>query len=295
MKFIYLLIGVLFPFFAIAQSPPPDHPPTNIYLFNYRQVHDSLYKFSRPKFLTKFNLGGYNNQPAFFNDHIIYLTSTPTREGNPDILKLNLAERTVSKVTATPDGEYSATNIFDSGNFSVIKTEPNDVQRLWKMPIDRSSKGKALLPERTNIGYHLWLDENKVALFVVGDPHYLAVADIRDNSSIKLTSHIGRCFQKLPNGNLAYVYKATDTTWYLQELNSSNYKTKIISKTLAGVEDFVILRDGTFLMGSGSTLFKLHPAIDSNWLPIIDLENYGIKNISRMAINKTGKIAIVSE
>jgi len=130
---------------------------------------------------------------------------------------------------------------------------------------------------------------------MVDEPHYLAVADTRDNSSIKLTSHIGRSFQKLTNGNLAYVYKATDTTWYIQELNLSNYKTKIITKTKPGAEDFVILRDGTILMGSGSTLFKYHPSIDSNWLPIIDLANYGINKITRMAVNKTGKIAIVSE
>ncbi len=291
MKFTHLVLLVLLPLFAVGQN----HPPTNVYLFNYQQVHDSLFKFSRPKFLTKFNLGGYNNQPAFFNDHIIYLTSTSTKEGAPDIVKLNLAERTVSKVTSTPEGEYSATNIFSSGEFSVIKTEPNGVQRLWKLPIDRSTKGEPILNNMTNIGYHFWLNKNKVALFMVDEPHYLAVADTRDNSSIKLTSYIGRCFQKLPNGNLAYVYKATDSTWYIQELNISNYKTKILTKTKPGAEDFVILRDGTILMGSGSTLFKFHPSIDSSWLPIIDLANYGITKITRMAVNKTGKIAIVSE
>ena len=130
---------------------------------------------------------------------------------------------------------------------------------------------------------------------MVDEPHYLAIADTRDDSSIKLTSHIGRCFQRLTNGNLAFVYKATDTTWYLQELNLSNYKTKILAKTKPGAEDFVILRDGTMLMGSGSTLFKFHPAYDAAWLPIIDLANYGIKQITRLAVNKTGKIAIVSE
>ena len=289
MKYTFLLL--LLPFFVKAQN----HPATSVYLFNYRQVNDSIFEFSRPKFLTGYNQGGYNNQPAFFNDHILYLTTLSAGFDKPDIVKLNLADRSVAKVTATEFGEYSPTNIEGSGYFSTITTEPDGIQRLWKMPIDRSERGEPILPELTNIGYHYWLDDSRLALFMVDEPHYLAIANIEDNSFIKLTSNIGRCFQKTKNGNLAYIYKATESTWYIQELNLATYTSKIITKTKSGVEDFVILRDGTIVMGQNSTLYKFHPSIDKAWLPIVDLANYGIKKISRMAVNDTGKIAIVSE
>ena len=287
----YTALLLLLPFFMQAQ----DHPATNVYLFNYRQVNDSLFKFSKPKFLTGYNKGGYNNQPSFFNDHILYLTTLSPGLDKPDIVKLNLAERTVSKVTATEYGEYSPTNIFNTGQFSAVTTEPDGVQRLWKMPVDRSERGEPILKDLTNVGYHFWLNSSKVALFMVDDPHYLAIADVNDNSSIKLTSHIGRCFQRNINGNLTYIYKATDATWYIQELNLRDYKSKIIAKTKPGAEDFVILRDGTFVMGKNSTLYKFHPSYDKAWLPIVDLANYGITKITRLAVNNTGKLAIVSE
>ena len=122
-------------------------------------------------------------------------------------------------------------------------------------------------------------------MFAVGEPHSLVIGEEGTGKTVRLSSNIGRCFQRLPNSNMAYIFKATEKTWFIQELDPYTNQSKRIIKTLEGKEDFAILADGTFLMGSGSTIYKFHPAMDSNWLPIGDLAYYRIDDIKRIAVS----------
>jgi hypothetical protein len=47
-------------------------------------------------------------------------------------------------------------------------------------------------------------------------------------------------------------------------------------------------------MAHGSKLFKYKQGWDTRWLEIADFAKYKLKNITRMAINQNGKIAIVN-
>ena len=142
---------------------------------------------------------------------------------------------------------------------------------------DRSSYGKPLLPVQTNVGYHCWLRDELVALFIVGEPHKLAIANTLDKSVTILTSNIGRCFQRLANGNLAYIHKATENNWTIKELNINTMKSKTIVSTVPQSEDFVILPNNTFLMAYGSKLFKYRKGWDTNWLEVADFSKHKIK------------------
>jgi Tol biopolymer transport system component len=281
--------------FAVA-CLSAQHPKSSIFLFKIEQLNDSVYRFREPKFLTDFNKNGYNNQPFFFNNDELYITiQTPFDTSQTDIFSLNLKTQTRTRVTMTNEREYSPTLMPDRQYFSSVRVEMDKTQRLWQFPVDRLGKGKPVLNLIKNVGYHCWLSSEKVALFIVDDPkNYLLIANAKDESSVRLTTDIGRCFQILPNGNLAYVFKATDTTWYIQELDLNTYQSKIIVKTLTGSEDFAILPEGTFLMGKGSVLYKYHPAFDKNWLPVGDFRLFGIQKIARLAVSGDKKLAIVA-
>ncbi|MCP3930707.1 MAG: hypothetical protein GY705_16580 [Bacteroidetes bacterium] len=283
-------------FFVSIFGYSQDIPNTNIYLFEIDQATDSLFKFTNPKLLTFFNHSGYNNQPYFFSDNELYFSVRFPNETQTDIYSLDLVNGTKTQVTATIESEYSPVRMPDFYNFSAVRVEKdeNESQRLWQFPVDRTTNGKPVFKYIKNIGYHHWLSGYKVALFLTGEPNTLVIADTRTDKTIHQTSNIGRCFQTLPNGNLAYVHKRSEQTWYLMELNTYNNRSEIITSTLPGCEDFTIMPDGTILMASDSKLFKFNKMIDNYWLEIADLKYYNIRNINRMTVSKDNKIALVA-
>ena len=272
-------------------------PATNLYYFKMNQVTDSLFIFSQPKFLTAFNQQGYNNQPKFINNEEIYFTvKSPETGDQTDIYSLNFSTHTKTRITATTESEYSPSPIPNSQEFSCVRVESdaNQTQRLWRFPMDRSNSGRPVLYNVKDVGYHFWLDQNTLALFIVGRPHYLSIAYLDTKSTSLIMSNIGRCFQQLPNGNLAFVHKISDNFWQIRELDVRSKKTTTIITTLRGSEDFVILPDGTFLMGKGSKLYKFNKAIDSKWLEIADFKYYHIDNISRLTVSGDNKLVFVA-
>lgn len=290
MKIPTLITFLFVPLFLFAQLPA-----TNVYLFNYRQINDSSMVFYRPQVLTDFNKNGYNNQPSFFGNDELYLSvQTADDTTQTDIYKLSPSEKKKYRVTKTQTPEYSPTLMPDGKHFSVVRVETDGRQRLWKLPLDRSTNGQPILPAMDKIGYHFWLNDSELALFNVGKTNSFSIANLNTGNNIKLATSVGRCFQKTANGNLAYVFKATESTWIVQEMDLKTKKSTRLIKTLDGAEDFVILNDGTFIMGHGSTLYKFHPAYDIAWLPVADFGYYGIKNITRLAVNQNNRIAIVS-
>lgn len=279
------------PSFAIAQLPN-----TNLYLFKMTQLTDSLFHFKQAKFLTGFNLKGYNNQPQFFTNNELYFTAqAPEDSTQTEIYLLNLADYTKSRVTQSVDSEYSPTLLPDGGHFSCIRVEKDgeDTQRLWQFPINRSNNGRPVLKNVENVGYHFWVNDSMLVLFIVGEPHRLVMANINTQKVTNITANIGRCFQRLPNGNIAFLQKISDTNWQIKALDLDTYRSSLIVPSLEGSEDFVCLPEGTFLMAKGSKLYKYNKVIDKTWLEIADFAAYGIRSITRMAVSGDNKLVMV--
>lgn len=287
-----LLVGISAKSFA-------QNTTASVYLFEMRKLSDREYKFRNPRYLTDFNPYGYNNQPEFFSNGELAVTVKMPNENQTEIYLLDLYKKAKYKVTETIESEYSPTLMPDLFSFSGVRVETDGTQRLWQFPIDRLSNGKPVFKYIENVGYHQWINSGKVILFLVDDPNELVIADVATDEVKKLMSNVGRCFKVMPNGNLAFVHKVTPRTWYLKQLNvyDQTPRAETITTTLPGSEDFVVLDDGTFLMGSGTKLFKYNPVTDNDkgWREIADFRYYGIQQITRLALSKDGKLAVVSE
>lgn len=289
------LIGILaFVFTALGQLPP-----SQVYLFQLVQEGESSDVWlSKPRLLTAFNPEGYNNQPSFFNNNDLYLTvQTPADTTQTDVYLLNLDKGTKTRVTRTAESEFSPTLMPDIYYFSAVRIEAdeNGTQRLWQFPVDRMEKGRPVLPNMRNVGYHTWISRYFVALFIVGSPNLLVIADTRDGSWKRVTTDIGRCMQKLPNNNLAFLHKESERRWTIQELNVLENTFKPLAPALMGSEDFVVLPNGTLLSGQGSKLYSFRPGKSQEWTEIADLRNYGIKRITRLALSADLKLALVGQ
>lgn len=278
---------------ALAQ----DLPTCNLYLFD-TEWRDSVLRFSDPQFLTGFNKNGYNNQPYFINNSELLITSAAPNDDQTDIYLLDLDEKSKLRLTRTAESEFSPKPTPDNLYFSVVRVETDEdrSQRLWQYPLDRQGEGKAVFKYLRGVGYYHWLDRFKVALFNLtsGDLNYLSLADTRDAAIQNLSPSVGRCFQNSPNGRLVYVHKITDGNWVIKALDKNTMDVQEITKTITGSEDFVILKDGSILMGKGSRLYRYHPLKSAAWEEVVDLKKTGVSNITRMAISGDGKLAVVN-
>lgn len=269
-------------------------PNTNIYLFEMQRTGDSVFVFNNPKYLTNFNADGYNNQPTFFSNDEIYF-SMGKGEQPTNIISLNLKTSIKTQVTRSQDREYSPTPLLEPYYFSCVRQEGDgkNTQRLWVFPKDRSAQGQPILPNTVNVGYHCWLKNELVALFIVGEPHQLVLANTKDKSIKTMASDIGRCLQRMPNGNLAYIDKSDASSWKIKVLDMTTRRSSTIVSTVPESEDFVVLPDYSFLMSKGSKLYKYRTAWDTAWIEIADFSKLGLKNITRMAVSGDGKLAVV--
>lgn len=267
--------------------------PHNIYSFSYRNLNNEI-TLSNPKFLTGYNAKGYNNQPYFMGARTVYLTSMIGSQDQTDIYALNLFNSKKYQVTKTPEAEYSPQLRPNTNSFTCVRVESDGVtQRLWQFPKDQSTQGKPLFPDVKSVGYYYWLDEHKVAMFLVGEPHSLVIGDTRDNSIEPITSNVGRGMGMTPDGTLLFIQKLSENTWYIKELDIATKRTSIVVETLRGAEDFIVMSDGSIMMASQANIYLFDPNGSKEWKPIADMRKYGLSNITRMAFNQNRTLVIV--
>ncbi len=297
MRSSILSLSFLFCGFILAAQSLPR---TQVHCFDVEKFGDQI-TLKNPKYLTTFNQYGYNNQPFWMNNNELYLSvMTRIDTFQTDIYSLSFLNNSLTRITATPESEYSPTLMPDRKHFSCVRVDANRsaTQRLWSYPIDRTDAGREILPLHQSIGYHFWLTEKKLALFVInGTVNYLKLVNVDDQSAIQLTQGIGRSFGKLPDGRLAFIQKATKETWYIRALDPITNNMTTVIATLPNSEDFVLMPDGTFLMGHQGKLYAYRfGEPQAEWHEIADLSTLGINSIRRMAINRDlDRIAIVSD
>jgi len=286
-----LIIGLVMSF---ACTITAQLPTTDLYMFSFLNNGNSI-TLRDASYLSNFNPDGYNNQPYFINPREVYITSNLYDKEYTDFIKLDLFSKEYYRVTATDSiSEYSPTPKAPNRSFSAIRVEKDGkTQSLHLYPNDHKDAGKRVLPNIDNVGYHCWLSDNEVAMFLVGTPMKLAIGNIEDDRTTVVMENIGRCFRQDADGTLLFIHKLSADDWYIKSYDVDSNNARIITKTVSGSEDFEVLNDGTFIMAAGSNVYSYHPERDTDWQLIADLTEYDIKNITRIAASRN-KIIFVN-
>ncbi len=277
MKNLLLVLSILVSGILYGQVPT-----TNIYLFDYLTTEDNTVLLHDPRIITSNNLNGYNNQPHWFNNEQLYITRQLASQTQTDIVIKDLDRETETLFTKTRQSEYSPTPTPDGTHLSCIRVEDDGIQVLWQYPLDRSHAGKRILRHIQDIGYHLWINETELVLFIVGAPHKFVLASTEHTDTYEISAKIGRSFGKMMNRHVLFVYKYTDEIWHLKAYNPITKRSGFIAETPKGSEDFALLDGDTILMAKGSKLSEMKTPYTS-WIEIADLTSYDIGNISRLA------------
>ncbi len=239
---------------------------------------------------------GYDNQPFFMPDgrSVLY---TAVSDGQADIWRFDIAAGHSVQLTATPVSEYSATPLPDGTGFSVVRVEADSAQRLWRFDWD-GTHASLVLPGVKPVGYHAWGDAHIVALFVLGQPATLQLADLRTGTATPVAQDIGRGVQRIPGrAAISFVQKGApaDSVWTVTALDLATQRTRPLVRTLAGVDQYAWTPAGVLRMAKGAKLYEWSPSRGPDWEEVADFTAQGLEGITRLAVSPRGdRLALVA-
>lgn len=247
---------------------------------------------------------GYDNQPSFLPDGAGFFFTSQRDGAQTDIYRHDFKTGASSRVTSTPESEYSPTVMPGGKFFSVVRVEADKTQRLWKFPL-AGGEASLVIPSLKPVGYHLWLDARNVALFILGAenrPHTLQLAALGKSGEVlelsTLGISVGRSLQRVPGrpDSFSFVQKLAPDNWIVKVVDLKAHRSMVFTKTVPGSEDHVWLPDGALLMAAGAKLYRLDPARPGDWQEIADFTRDGLRNITRLALSpRADRLALVAQ
>jgi hypothetical protein len=292
-----LLMAILAPRATGAQGAPPA---TDIYLAPVRMqggvpvVGTAVNVTKRP---------GYDNQPSFTPDSRTLLFTSVRGDAQADIYRYDLRTKSIARVTSTPESEYSATVYGDGARFSVIRVEADSTQRLWSFRLDGSDP-RLVFDAIKPVGYHAWVDSTTVAMFLLGTPNALVLADTRTGRADTVARDVGRSVLRLPNGSgFSFVQRAKDSTWILTAVDvrgSGRDRRTLVMPLIrmpAGADYIAWVAPAVAISGAGTRLLLWRGSDKTGrWTELADLTQQGLRRISRLALSPDHAwLAIVAE
>jgi dipeptidyl aminopeptidase/acylaminoacyl peptidase len=286
-----------------AQAAAPPRPSTDVFVAPLK-VSGATVTIGAPVNIS--SSPGYDNQPSFTPDGAAVLfTSVRDDAKQSEIYRYDFGAGadgggTLSRLTETAESEYSPTVTPDGRHFSVIRVEADGTQRLWQFTMDGKSPSLVLTDVKP-VGYHAWSDDRTLALFVLGKPATLQLADRITGAAIIAASDIGRSIQKIPGRNaFSFVLRETPAggtpTLTVREIDPKSRATTALVPVVSGATeaDLAWTPDGLLLMAHDGALYGWRRG-DKTWSRLADLAALGLSGVSRMAISPKGdRIAFVA-
>jgi WD40 repeat protein len=265
-------------------------PSTDVYVY---RLGRSLVPF-RSRLTNVTHRTGYDNQPYWDGPSLLF---TSIRDGQADIYRYT-HDSTV-RVTTTPESEYSPSITPDGHGISVVRVERDSTQRLWRFSLEGGAPA-VLLSNIKPVGYYAWLDSARVALYVLGSPDTLEIADVGSGAANVVTTDIGRSLQRVPGGSRVSFVRREDDHWVLRTASASPGPSGAFDiatvATLPDSAEYVAWRSATEIYtASGSRIYRLRLP-SGTWQRVANLADDGLGRITRLAISPDGQsLAIVAE
>ena len=206
----------------------------------------------------------------------------------------------VSQLTHTPENENSPTfvpaGIGEAGGFSVVQSEMDRTQRLWRF----NAQGKnpqLVLTDIKPVGYHAWVDADHLALFVLGQPATLQLARVSTGKARwpRATS-ADRCIAFPGTRLVSFVQREPSGEYWIKSIDIDSKKIDPLVKAVAGSSerDYAWMPDGKTLLMSAGTKVLSWTRGAAGWTEVFDGAAHKLGNISRLNVSPKGDaVAIV--
>ena len=298
MRAMLLLLAAGFGFVQAPPAPTPlaAPPGTDIYLVPLSAGLASM-KAATPVAISV--APGYDNQPMFSPDGSRLLFAA-NRDGKQiDIFMFDRASGRVSQLTHTAENENSPTfvpaGIGEAGGFSVVQTEPDRSQRLWRF--NAAGKNPQLvLSEVKPVGYHAWVEPDHLAMFILGQPATLQVARVASGKAEVVARDIGRSLHRIPGTRrVSFVQRESPAEFWIKQIDIDTRQVAPIVRTAEGSSDrdYAWMPDGkTILMSAGTRILSWTTAA-AGWTEVCDVAAFQLGAVSRLTVSPNGDAVAV--
>jgi Tol biopolymer transport system component len=281
--FVILILGgqILF-----AQAPDSE-----LFLFSIEKK-DGKYIFSGGENIT--NNPGYDNQPSFSLDDRSILFTSNRNSNNFDIYEYDLADKKVSQIITSENGEYTAKEL-DKNTITFVREGKGQEMTVWKF--DRTTKKESLaLKNKEPVAYYAFNSKGDALVWI----RYAFMMHFV-NPEKDINKYVANYAQpSVPHlipktDNFSFMQRQPDDELWIKEFNPKTQAVRPIVNSKDGKKDYCWMPDGSLLIGSGTKLFRFDEKIDKDWVLLADLSEFGIKDITRMSVSFNGKyLALVS-
>lgn len=272
---------------AAAQTPAA----TDIWLADL-SVRGGRVRVTRPVNVTA--RSGYDNQPAFLPDGRGFYYTRIEADGQADVWRYEIASAHAERVTATPESEYSPTPVAGQPGFSVVRVERDSTQRLWHFvpPEPPSLVFEGIAP----VGYQAWATPAVAALYLLGDPSALVIANATTGRVDTMARDVGRSLSAIPGRPaVSFVQWVGQREAWLAELDVTNRAVLRLVRMPAGAEFHVWTPHGLVLTAADTKIYQWDPLSGGSWKEIVNLRSAGLRGITRLAVSPSGdRLAIVA-
>lgn len=267
----------------------------DLFLADLTWESSGLPRIGQPTNLTR--RPGYDNHPHFVPDGSgMWYTAIDELDGQADIWRYDFDTGMVARVTmSNPESEYSATPLPDGSGISTVRVEADSTQRLWRFDPD-GSNAAVILENVEPVGYHAWIDETSVVIFVLGEPSTLLLGDVRSGRAKVVAEEVGRSIQRIPDSNdVSYVQRHADGTSTIMRLPGDGSEVMPLIEGVEGGDFHAWAHNGTLLMAHESVVYALPRGSENGWEAVVDFSAIHVL-ISRLAVSPDGsQIVMVGE
>lgn len=235
----------------------------------------------------------YTNQPYFFTNENLFYTQMISSEEQMDVFSFSIATGEHKNLSQSPQSEYSPTPMPNQSSFSVIRVNESGLQELWAF----NMQGKAishLASAIEPVGYHVWLDEENLLLFVLGEPHTLQLVAANDpkQAAKLLDGNIGASLVRYKQSNWYLYSRKSEEGHWLKGYNKETRKTRRVARLPDNTDYYALSPSGYAFTSDGNNIYVRKIIEQNNKLqPLEKWEVVAIgtkacqQGVSRMAIS----------
>ena len=267
---------------------------TEIFLLDIKFKLDKIEIYNVKKIS---NNKGYNNQPIFVsNDKILF---TSERNLQNDIVQYDSSENSLKYLTNTLTSEYSPIR-YKKNKVTAVSLDKKGEQYLRIYNV-KDNTFKIPFTDKI-VGYYNYSKKIKnqiISSVLENNELVLYTSNLKTKEHTYIDNNTGRSIHNIPKNKfgeekISYISKK-DSIWNINYADLSSYKTKTITTTLNNNEDICWFKDGSILTSNKNNLYIFNSKLSKDWKLLCSLEEYGITNISRIAINPNNdKLALVN-
>ncbi|MGB3344976.1 MAG: hypothetical protein WBA61_13800 [Aequorivita sp.] len=241
------------------------------------------------------NNEGYDNQPSFISNEALVFAGNNVDQ--TDISEYNFTTKVKRWVNSPTEGsEYSPQKFPSSQDLAAVRFDKDGRQRLYRYDFITGNSTEVI--KDLQVAYFAFYNDNKMLATVLDfEEMYLVMIDLPTKTVDTLFKGVGRSLQRIPKTDfMAYSLINDEGKLDLYMMDMNNRESFFICEIPKDIQDFVWLNETQILIGKGSKLYMYDTLGEPEWRKVASTDEFGIKNISRMAISPDGKkLALVGE